>query len=381
MFPKDDRQRQFKQPLPQDILSEETGPEPEATSMHPATSSTRRKQSVAKIESGPHTIITATVPVTTRRKTARGLSRRTLLSWGVAATGAAVAAKLLRFSPEPYIKALGIEPPPIGGTMAQVRKSPLGYFHGFFEVNSPQEIADAASLGVNYTINYGDNSWSAADPTTAMGQAMTQYGMKTFLNVELPYLDCGTLDEEGVRNLVTKFYTSPLVAGYWTKDDDCGDELDAVLRIAQIIRSIDTNPEHLIMPGFGDAGSVQRNYAPGQGDLLGFYPYPAYSRGPALEVPDMVRIVQQRTPAGQKPPLFIGIYQDFATPPERPLLPTSNVLDQVMAFLANGAAGVAGFGWEAPNEDLVVSNNATLRQSVGAVTDWLGKNGYGSRAG
>ncbi len=151
--------------------------------------------------------------------------------------------------------------------------------------------------------------------------------MKTFLNVENPYLSCsaghGQVDVAHVRALVGQFYQSPLLAGYWTKDDDCGYEASAVRQMYQEIRSIDPDPHHLIMPGFSDAGSVNRNYAPGQADVLAFYPYPVYSGGPAYEVPRMLNIVRSRTPSGQQPPHFIGIYQAFARPPRRPPRATS----------------------------------------------------------
>jgi len=324
------------------------------------------------------------------------ISRRDLLMrWGGAAAAGALGVGLIsRTKPaqQAYAAvhkavdgAIHSPPPPPAATAVPVNaRLPLGYFHGFFEVNTPAEVDQAAALGVNYTITYGGWSWDSADVNEDMGKALLRNGMKTFLNVEWPYLKCinsyGALDLSAVRDLVGKYHKSPLVAGYWIKDDDCGDVSVAVLGLYNLIRSIDTDPTHLIMPGFGDAGSVARNYAHGQADLLGFYPYPAYSRGPAGEVPDMVRIVKERTPAGATPPPFIGIYQDFASPPYRPVLPVSNVLDQVKAYMDNGAIGVAGFGWEAPNETHVVQNDDTLRQAVGATTGWLTQNGYGAPA-
>ncbi len=319
-----------------------------------------------------------------------GLSRRDLLlRWGSAvAAGAVGLAALSQLPPSQALLAslhqtLAPAPKNSAATATPANSHlPFGYFHAFFEVNTPAEVDQAAALGVNYTITYGDTSWSSADPASPMGKALARNGMKTFLNLEYPFLQCvngyGSLDLDSVRNLVGKFHSSPLVAGYWIKDDDCGDQSVAIVGFYNLIRSIDGDMSHLIMPGFGDAGSVARNYAHGCADLLGFYPYPAYSRGPAVETPDMLRIVRSRTPAGAQPPPFIGIYQDFATPPARPVLPVSNVLAQVKAYMDNGAAGVAGFGWEAPNETHVVGNDSTLRAAVGATTQWLAQNGYGS---
>lgn len=319
-------------------------------------------------------------------------TRRDLLAWGGGALAAATGLGIISQTQvaKKALAAITHQPgqvnAPNSGAGTHSAALPFGYFHACFEVNTPAEVDTVAALGINYTITYGDWSWASADPTTAMGQALLRHGMKTFVNVEYPFLQCpggyGYVSQlDTIRNLVAKFKDSPLTAGYWIKDDDCGDEGVAILGLYNLIRSIDENPQHLIMPGFGDAGSVYRNYVYGCADLLGFYPYPAYSRGPALEVPDMLRNVRARTPAGATPPPFIGIYQDFATPPYRPILPVSNVLAQVKAYMNNGAAGVAGFGWdEAPPETYVAGNNDTLRAAVPAVTQWLAQNGYGSPA-
>jgi hypothetical protein len=249
------------------------------------------------------------------------------------------------------------------------------YFHAAFTVNTPAEVEQAASLGITHIINYVGSSWSSADLTSPLGQALARHGMKTFLNVENPFLSCsagqGHVDVARLRALVGQFYQSPLLAGYWTKDDDCGSEADAVRQIYHEIRSIDPDPKHLIMPGFGDAGSVNRNYAPGQADLLAFYPYPVYSRGPAYEVPRMLNIVRSRTPHGQQPPPFIGIYQAFARPPRRPVPSRSNILNQVYTFVRYGAAGVGAFGWESDNDTHVIGNDPSLRHAVAAVSSYL----------
>ena len=319
-------------------------------------------------------------------------SRRDLLAWGGAALAAVAGVGIISqtkaaksaLAAITHQAGLLATPVPIATPPTRAATLPFGYFHACFEVNTPAQVDTVAALGINYTITYGDWSWTSADPTTSMGKALLRHNMKTFVNVEYPFLQCpdgyGYVSQlDTIRNLVTRFKDSPLTAGYWIKDDDCGDEGVAILGLYNLIRSIDTNPAHLIMPGFGDAGSVNRNYAYGSADLLGFYPYPAYSRGPVLEVPDMLRIVRDRTPAGATPPPFIGIYQDFASPPYRPILPVTNVIEQVKAYMTNGAAGVAGFGWsEAPPETYVAGNNATLAAAVPAVTQWLNQNGYGA---
>lgn len=247
------------------------------------------------------------------------------------------------------------------------------YFHAAFTVNSLDDARLAASLGINYTITYVQMSWASADPTSAMGQTLASLGMKTFLNVENPYLTCshgkGQLDEQGVRDLVGRFYQSPVIAGYWTKDDDCGYEADAVRRMYQLIRSIDPNPNHLIMPGFGDAGSVNRNYAPGQGDVLAFYPYPAYSPGPAYEVPRMLNIVRSRTPRGQQPPPFIGIYQAFGNPPRQRTPSASAMLNEVYTYVRHGAIGVGAYGVQGNAVD--IGDSAAVQQAVADVSAYL----------
>jgi len=252
---------------------------------------------------------------------------------------------------------------------------PAGYFHLAFTVDTPEQVAQAAALGITHTICYAGTSWGAAGLSTTLGYAMRQHGLKTFLNVQNPFLSCsrgkGQLDLKGLRDVVRRYHQSPILAGYWTKDDDCGQEADAVSRMYREIRAIDPNPNHLIMPGFSDARSVYRNYRHGQGDLLGFYPYPAYSNGPAYEIPRMLRIVRARTPRGHKPPPFIGIYQAFGNPPRRPVPSARNILSQARTYLNYGALGLGAFGWEADIESHVIKNDPTLQKAVGAVSAYL----------
>lgn len=322
----------------------------------------------------------------------RRFSRRDLLTWGGAALATAAGLGILSQT-KPAKQALaalghGGEPgaAPTATAAPVTHKLPFGYFHACFEVNSAAEAEAAAKIGINYTISYSQTSWDSADPATAIGQTLLRNGMKTFVNLEYPYLVCTdsyghVTNLEQVRNLVAQFKDSPLTAGYWIKDDDCtytGDEQVALVGLYNLIREIDPNPAHLIMPGFGDAGSVYRNYAHGCCDLMGFYPYPAYSRGPALEVPDMLKTVRARTPPGAQPPPFMGTYQVFATPPIRPAPSESDILGEVQAYMENGAAGIAGFGWNAPNESLIISNYPPFYQAVSAVTQWMEQNGYGS---
>jgi hypothetical protein len=199
--------------------------------------------------------------------------------------------------------------------------------------------------------------------------------MRTFLDVQGAGLSCrngvGQVDEAAVRAVVGRFCQSPLLAGYWTKDDDCGVEGTAVKQIAAIIRSIDPDSRHLIVPGFDTAASVARNYVHGQGDVLAFYPYPAFTRGPAVEVPAMLRIVHERTPHGAQPPPFIGIYQVFGSPPTIALPSVQKVVSQVATYRALGAVGVAGYGWAQTGVTRFPENDVTLRQAVAAVTQWM----------
>jgi hypothetical protein len=252
---------------------------------------------------------------------------------------------------------------------------PTGYFHGCFNLEQPAFAGPAAALGINYTITYEGASLAAADPENALGKALGRFGIRTFLDLYSPALSCrngtGQVDAARVRELVGRFHTSPLLAGYWTKDDDCGSEGGAVRELATLIRAIDANPRHLIMAGYGSAASVARNYEHGQADVLGFYPYPAAGPGPAVEVPAMLRLVRQRTPPGARPPPFIGIYQVFGAPPRIAVPTAAEVVRQVAIYRALGAVGVAGFGWVADGPLHTPDNDATLRHAIAAVTDWM----------
>jgi hypothetical protein len=256
-----------------------------------------------------------------------------------------------------------------------ITDAPSGYFHGIFNLERPEDVAEAAAVGINYTLGYGHHSWESADPESPLGQAHLRYGMRTFLDIQGAALSCrrgaGRVDAVAVRELVGRFYQSPLLAGYWTKDDDCGSEGTAVKEIAAIIRSIDPDPRHLIMPGYSGAPSLARNYVHGQADVLGFYPYPAFSSGPAGEVPEMLHIVRERTPRGAHPPPFIGIYQVFGLPPRISRPSAQEVVRQVSTYRALGAVGVAGYGWNGTGLTHIPANDATLRQAVADVTQWM----------
>ena len=251
---------------------------------------------------------------------------------------------------------------------------PLGYFHGLFLVERPDEVELAARLGITHTICYGHTSIDSADPSTALGQALARHGMKTLLNmIDFLHAEDGRvqLDVAGAAALVGRLHNSPLLAGYWTKDDDLGDERAAVVQLHRLIRAVDPNPAHLVVPGFGDADSVQRNYAPGQADVLGFYPYPAYSRGPAIEVPAMLRVVDERTNVDAVPPPFVGIYQAYSNPNHGSIPDVNAVLEQAQLFLSFGAIGLIGFSMETGTEAFAVINDATLREAVSQVSQML----------
>lgn len=256
-----------------------------------------------------------------------------------------------------------------------IANAPPGYFHACFNLERPDDVAAAAAVGINYAFGYGSVSWRSLDPTDPLGQALTRYGMRAFLDIKSAALSChegrGQVNSSAVRGLVARFAGSPLLAGYWTKDDDCGTEGAAVREIASIIRAIDPDPHHLIVPGYGDAAALARNYVHGQADVLAFYPYPAFSRGPAVEVPDMLRIVRERTPSGVQPPPFLGIYQVFGSPPSIALPTVDQVVAQVDTYRALGAVGVVGYGWEQRGMTHLPMNNVTLRDAIAAASRWM----------
>src|SRR5262245_37980445 len=303
-----------------------------------------------------------------------GISRRAVLSY--ASAGAVGLAAATWLHEQPYTRELL----QVLLTAATTPHSPLadapdGYFHACFSVRQPADVARAAALGINFVICYGSASQQSVDPESPLGRALTRYSMRAFLDIQSAALSCqggtGQVDTAAVSALVGRFARSPLLAGYWTKDDDCGNEGLAVQQLASLIRSVDPDRRHLIMPGYGNAASLARNYRHGQADVLGFYPYPAAGRGPAHEVPGMLRIVLARTPAGAAPPPFIGIYQVFGSPPHTARPSVQEVVDQVAAYRSLGAVGVAGWAWDTQTVSHHPSNDATLRQAIAAVTQWL----------
>lgn len=336
---------------------------------YPGSSPSPRRASAVRIPGRDH----AATAVPARAVPGTLSRRQALLRWGGAA--AAMASALYAGTSVPGRTLLGTAMREWRLVASGRALFPPRYFHAFFTVDDADAINQAAALGVNYTICYVGSSWASADPTSPLGAALLRNGMRTFLNVENPFLTCaggtGTLDVAGVTSLVERFRGSPLVAGYWTKDDDCGDMRAAVLRLHDLIRQLDPNPAHRIMPGFGDARSVARNYVHGQADLLGLYPYPVTTRGPRIELPEMLSIVRQRTPAGLQPPPFIGIYQDFAWPPAVPIPATADVLSQVETYIGAGAIGVGGFGWDIDSQTVSAGNNPHLRAVIGSVSAWL----------
>jgi len=322
----------------------------------------------------------ATAPVRQRvarragQLTRRAITRRGLLR---ALPSAAVGlASLTWMGQQPFTQQmLGVLRAAAAMPRSPIAGAPNGYFHACFNIERPEDVPMAAALGINFAFGYGSVSWRSVDPTNPLGQALARYGMRAFLDIESAALSCrggrGVVDSSAIRGLVARFASSPLLAGYWTKDDDCGDEGAAVKEIATIIRSVDADPRHLIVPGYGDAASLARNYVHGQADVLAFYPYPAFSRGPAAEVPEMLRIVRERTPAGAQPPPFLGIYQVFGAPPHIALPSVQEIVDQVAAYRSLGALGVVGYGWDQSGMTHLPSNDATLRAAIAAATQWM----------
>ena len=185
-----------------------------------------------------------------------------------------------------------------------------------------------------------------------------------------------------IRDLVLRFRDSPLTAGYWIKDDDCtdtGDEQVALIGLYNLVRSLDPNPQHYIVPGFGDAGSIARNYAHGCCDLIGFYPIRRIAVAPrrdARHAGDGARPHARWPDARALHRHLSGLRLAGIC---RPVFARQQRRDQVATFIADGAVGIGGFGWNAPNESHIAANDKTLRDAVGAVTQWLITHGYGTK--
>lgn len=268
--------------------------------------------------------------------------------------------------------------------------------HSAFIASTPNDVDIAAQAGMSFIINYGQTSQDALNPSTDLGKAFIKHNIKSLLDVhylighEMNYKkgDCywGDTNTQALKNLVLQYHNNPILGGYWTKDDDLGcDMKPALLQMYKIIRSIDRNPRHIVMPGFGVTSSMS-NYADGVGDILAFYPYPAYNEGLTVEqhVINMLEAVKKATPPGKTQPPFIGVYQAFAaTGPSPcdasrqpiPILSQQEMIDSVKVFMEYGAIGVSAFSVGPPCDvNEVADNTKQIQQEIIGVNQWLQEN-------
>ncbi len=198
--------------------------------------------------------------------------------------------------------------------------------HGAFIASSVSDVDLAAQNGMSYIISYDPSVFAAG---SSVGQALLAHNMKAYMTLfsAISYQP-GTCvitsgDLQNAKNLITNNYQSPIFGGYWIKDDDVRDSAGnycdmkpALQQLHDLIRSIDPDPSHLILAGYGEPVGLQHNYTYGIADVIFFYPYPHYDGGTAnvanTLIPQMAQLVQQdQLPTGKTPPPIVGVYQAF----------------------------------------------------------------------
>ncbi|MGH7245366.1 MAG: hypothetical protein ACREGI_00340, partial [Candidatus Levyibacteriota bacterium] len=150
---------------------------------------------------------------------------------------------------------------------------------------------------------------------------------------------------------------------------------NAAKTIYHTIRSIDTDPTHIVIAGYGEIRNMWE-YEDGVADMLGLYPYPAYNaESVEKELQQMLAIIKAKTPPGKSPPPWIGIYQAFwSTPPKKSIgrLSTAEVLNDVQLYMKYGASGVVAFSIGAPSDvNMTAYNDPVVQSQITAVSNWL----------
>ncbi len=279
--------------------------------------------------------------------------------------------------------------------------------HGAFIVHNSADVDFAAQNGISYVItyNWGDTTWSPGGLDTPNAFDLTSdglgYGTELVKNNIKTYLDLHgfityqngncAFDQTGATDLINKYYQSPVLGGYWIKDDDVQqsgtgvycDMKPALSELHQLIRSIDPNTGHIIMAGYGEPVGIQHNYAYGIADVYAFYPYPAYDGNNVISYIDqMAQSLKDAAKAANKPTEpFVGVYQAFwsdgnPTPngqSKRFNAPTSSdILTDVREFFKDGAIGVVAFSIGVPEDvNKVADNDAGMAAIVQAVQNCI----------
>lgn len=271
--------------------------------------------------------------------------------------------------------------------------------HGVTSVYTAADLDQAHTYGFEYVLPYyASIGETPTDVTTAYGQALQRNNMKVIIDVtnygppnSKPWLyDCGANGKivpniSFLTNMVNKNKNSPLTLGYWTKDDDyriCADNnmADAMKLVYQTIKTLDPNPNHYVIAGFGGAYSIKANYQPGEVDVIGYYAYRAWNRSDYVcngagtddqimdcEINQLNSIVQARTPAGQTPPVWIDMYQAYYT---NTIEPPDQLKYDIQKSIAGGAVSLIAFAWDkASGVDHIIKNDTGLQNEVRMAND------------
>lgn len=267
--------------------------------------------------------------------------------------------------------------------------------HGAFSVHYPSDVDQAAALGIQYIMPYYWGTFgrgvNPTDPTSDIGSELTKKNVKVIVDVtdynKLYSCQGGKVvaDINFLTSIVNQVKNSPLTMGYWTKDDDltgCGSMASAMQQVYTAIRKglngaapLDPDPTHYIIPGFGGVYSLKANYAPGEGDIIAYYPYRAYNNlDPYCKSAGDQKAQFDCEVKGisvVKEP-WIGVYQAFCGHNNVgnyniPCEATADVTYDVQQYISAGAISLMAFGWRANDVDTLAYNNQNIRTQIGQV--------------
>lgn len=265
--------------------------------------------------------------------------------------------------------------------------------HGVAAVYTAADIDKAHTFGFEYVLPYyAGIGETPTDVNSDYGKALIRNNMKVIVDVtnygppnSRPWLyDCvnGKIvpDLNFLTRMINKNKNSPLTLGYWIKDDDyhiCADNTmsNAMKQVYQTIKTLDPNPNHYAIAGFGGAYSIKANYQPGETDIIGYYPFRAWNRSDYVcngagtdrqimdcEISQLNSLLKARTPTGQTPPPWIDLYQAYYT---NTIEPPAELTYDVQQAISGGAVSLLAFAWDtASGVDHVIKNDTGLQGEV-----------------
>jgi hypothetical protein len=306
-------------------------------------------------------------------------------------------------------------------TLAPPTTPVLNHLFGGFSIDTSDRVTDAASDGINFTIDYGD----PPSPTSVVGQRLLAYHMKVidgFIASSLYYYEChksktipnpsadvanycqhdyrpSYKDDDAllasIRDHLRAVASNPLVIGYWVLDDQAlwdapGYAKNILTKAHALIQEY--TPGRPTICGYGANIGINKtyswyaplalNFTPQGCDMVGLY---IYSDSQPLSVPDVNPDAFDWTMSGLLPQIFaslhaqgwdikkeplMGIVQTWAgvrkdAPIDYEITPSAqNIQTQTLNFCQNGAIALTYYAWDDSTVSSFPWNTPSMKQGI-----------------